>query len=312
MAFFIKRDDQINGPFTEAQIKSGAASGKLEETDLISLSENGPWKSMGKRSKQEGDTSTPQSEKSISEIDEQASTTSTAPFKPRPLKDCPYCAEPIAAAAIKCKHCGEMLEMGKSAESSSPGVAPVRDAVSQPPTLIPELSDASEPSLLEKSLESPLVKQYKRYKTWQEAPFGKRYQNWEQAKMWRGWVMRSLLFLLFCPLILFLLGEDLKPHPLLYIMGGIVFLVIPAQLVYQDAKRKRDRTPGFHQLPHLGEPAGRPREEIVAIIGPPNSFSAAPGGVGYVCQWISVRGHFVLLFDNNDVCKGIAHHFKII
>ena len=43
MAFFIKRDDQINGPFTADQIKSGVASGKLKEKDLISNSKEGPW-----------------------------------------------------------------------------------------------------------------------------------------------------------------------------------------------------------------------------------------------------------------------------
>gem|GEM_PF-5204840 len=46
MAFFIKRNDKINGPFTETQFKSGAASGKLIATDLVSNSKQGPWSSL--------------------------------------------------------------------------------------------------------------------------------------------------------------------------------------------------------------------------------------------------------------------------
>ena len=46
MAFFIKRNEQVNGPFTEAQIKSGAANGKLKPADMIATSKEGPWTSL--------------------------------------------------------------------------------------------------------------------------------------------------------------------------------------------------------------------------------------------------------------------------
>ena len=47
-----------------------------------------------------------------------------------PTKDCPFCAEPIALAAKKCKHCGEVLdvvlraaeEAKKSSERNQPMV----------------------------------------------------------------------------------------------------------------------------------------------------------------------------------------------
>ena len=38
------------------------------------------------------------------------------PLKDKPRKDCPYCGETIFAAAVKCKHCGEMLEPVETSE----------------------------------------------------------------------------------------------------------------------------------------------------------------------------------------------------
>ena len=47
MQYFIKRNEKINGPFTDAQIKSGISAGKLNDTDMISNSEEGPWMTWG-------------------------------------------------------------------------------------------------------------------------------------------------------------------------------------------------------------------------------------------------------------------------
>lgn len=58
----------------------------------------------------------------------------------------------------------------------------------------------------------------------------------------------------------------------------------------------------------LGTIKGKTRIEIEAVVGAPNSISAAAGGM-VLCQWMAVGYHIALLFDG-DICQGITHEFS--
>ena len=55
---------------------------------------------------------------------------------------------------------------------------------------------------------------------------------------------------------------------------------------------------------------GNSREEIIALVGPPRSLSAAPHGKA-VLQWMETGAagayHVALLFDASGVCEGVTH-----
>ena len=60
---------------------------------------------------------------------------------------------------------------------------------------------------------------------------------------------------------------------------------------------------------NLGDISGKPLDEIVAAVGPPNSISAHPDGSLY--QWLGINGgssyHYAILFDHEGKAIGYTH-----
>ena len=100
--WYIRRGSTVLGPSTSAQLKSDAAEGLVKRDDEVSQSPTGPW-------------TVAQIVKGLFPI-QQASAISDEPAgqESSSLKPCPFCAEKIQAAAIKCKHCGEFLSKPQS------------------------------------------------------------------------------------------------------------------------------------------------------------------------------------------------------
>ncbi len=46
MQYYIKRAGRISGPFSGSDVKSGIKTGRRLEQDLISLSKDGPWRTL--------------------------------------------------------------------------------------------------------------------------------------------------------------------------------------------------------------------------------------------------------------------------
>ena len=100
--WYIRRGSKVLGPSTSAQLKSDAAAGLIKREDEVSQSPTGPW-------------TVAQKVKGLFPSEE-TSAICNEPFdqESSSLKPCPFCAEKIQAAAIKCKHCGEFLSKPQS------------------------------------------------------------------------------------------------------------------------------------------------------------------------------------------------------
>lgn len=67
------------------------------------------------------------------------------------------------------------------------------------------------------------------------------------------------------------------------------------------------------RLVSLGNVKGRPREELIGLLGPPTSISSTGDG-GQLLQWQKISAysgswHYALIFDEHGICGGITHQF---
>lgn len=75
-------------------------------------------------------------------------------------------------------------------------------------------------------------------------------------------------------------------------------------------QKKSVTAPGreLHQLfVELGQLPGKPKDEIIAKVGPPTSISAIGNG-RQLLQWQATGCHVALVF-NGESCEGIAHQY---
>jgi hypothetical protein len=73
------------------------------------------------------------------------------------------------------------------------------------------------------------------------------------------------------------------------------------------------RAPGRHlaqKFVSLGKMTGKTRNEIQAVVGPPNSISAMAGGK-VLCQWMATGYHIAILFDSTGQFIKITHQSRV-
>ncbi|WLD15230.1 GYF domain-containing protein [Planctellipticum variicoloris] len=145
----VKIGNRIHGPFTDEQLHQLVRSGRVDVDTPIRPAANKVWKRAGETEGLFGavDPSAAEHAAAVEEIvDEvllgtqpkqstvrqgQSQGTALATTAAAGTKACPFCAELIQSAAIKCKHCGEFLDGRKSAVTHRP--EPVRVVQIAPP-----------------------------------------------------------------------------------------------------------------------------------------------------------------------------------
>lgn len=89
---------------------------------------------------------------------------------------------------------------------------------------------------------------------------------------------------------------------LVSIIGGLILYAVISMMVKAPGSSLQSKFVG------LGTLKGKSKAEIISVVGPPNSISAAANG-RTLSQWLATGYHIALLFDG-ETCEGVTHEFK--
>jgi hypothetical protein len=136
-----KVGDKIHGPYSDSQLDQLIRSGRVDPDSLVRPSEDSNWRKAGRTPGLFGNsdlarsTSVADPDAIIDEVlfGNTSASTSDEGFS-GPTKPCPFCAETIQTAAVKCKHCGEFLDgrPRKSRSNSPRSASPIARTIPAP------------------------------------------------------------------------------------------------------------------------------------------------------------------------------------
>ena len=88
---------------------------------------------------------------------------------------------------------------------------------------------------------------------------------------------------------------------ILIFIGGIVLFAVMSAMTKAPGRSLQVK------FVRMGTLAGKTKDEIIAIVGTPNSISALADGKAML-QWMATGYHIALIF-NGDICEGVSHEF---
>ncbi len=127
-SWYCQIDGATKGPLTAVELRGMAAFGEITPSTPIRREDRSDWIEARKIAglefpEQRAVQTQPLAEEAPSL---ELAPASESPSKPPATKRCPFCAEVIQQAAVKCKHCGEMLVRdggGPSSYNHAPAMA---------------------------------------------------------------------------------------------------------------------------------------------------------------------------------------------